>query len=60
MFEYRHGYKDSNRTLKEVFHFLDNFGFSFYRVTPLGLEKIKFFTIDMENYMYANYVAIKP
>src|SRR3990167_5765065 len=43
MFEYGHGFKDSDTTLKAIFHILDEYGFEFYRITPLGLEKIRFF-----------------
>lgn len=59
MFEYSIGWKESNSTLNETFHVLDKLGFKMFRVTPLGLEHIKFFTINMENYEYCNYLVVK-
>jgi len=59
LFEYSFGWKESNLKLKDAFHFLDNLEFQIYRLTPLGLENIRFFTLDMEDYTYCNYVAIK-
>ena len=59
IFEYSFGWKESSKTLKEGFHFLDNLGFSIYRIIPFGIEQIRFFTSDMENHYYCNYLAIK-
>lgn len=59
LFEYSFGWKESNRNFKEAFHFLDKNGFKLYRLLPFGIEKIKFYINDMDNYMYCNYFAIK-
>lgn len=59
MFEHAFGWKETKRSLKEAFHYLDKFGFSMFRVLPIGLEKIRFYTIEMNDYVYCNYVAIK-
>lgn len=59
MFEYGFGWKESNTTLKGAFHLLNRLGFAFYRITPLGLEQIRFYTLDMEDYRYCNYLAVK-
>lgn len=58
-FEYGHGWKEADAKLKDAMHLLNNKNFKIYRITPYGLELIKFYTIDMDNYMYCNYVAIK-
>jgi FkbM family methyltransferase len=59
MFEYSYGWIESGLKLKDAFHFLDSVDFDLFRVTPLGFEKIKFFTYEMEDYKYCNYLAIK-
>lgn len=59
MFEYSYGWSEAGQKLKEAFHFLDKAKFTMCRITPLGLEKIKFFSLDMEDYSYCNYIAIK-
>lgn len=58
-FEYGHGWKEANSELKDAIHFLNKNNFNIYRITPYGLELIKFHTIDMDNYMYCNYIAVK-
>jgi len=58
-FEYSFAWKESNNRLKEAFHLLDKQNFSIYRITPMGLENTPYFTVDMENYLYSNYIAIK-
>lgn len=59
MFEYSYGWIESCQKLKEAFHFLDSVEFDFFRVTPLGFEKIKFFDHEMEDFRYCNYLAVK-
>ena len=59
MFEYSYGWIESEQKLKNAFHFLDNAGFTMHRITPIGLEKMKFFSLDMEDFVYCNYIAVK-
>lgn len=60
MFEYSTGSWDlSGRKLKEAFHLLDGLDYSMFRVTPLGLEKLKFYDPSYENGHYCNYVALR-
>lgn len=59
MFEYSKAWNIGNHTLKEVFHLLDKSEFKIFRVTPLGLEYLRFYTPDMEGPDYCNYFAVK-
>jgi FkbM family methyltransferase len=59
MFEYSKAWKIGSHALKAAFHLLDNFGFKIFRVTPLGLESLRFYTPDMEGPEYCNYFAVK-
>lgn len=59
MFEYSKAWKIGNHALKDAFHLLDNAGFKICRVTPLGLESLRFYTPDMEGPDYCNYFALK-
>jgi FkbM family methyltransferase len=60
MFEYSPtGWRESKQSLKEAFRFWDNLGFNIYRILPLGLEQVRFFSYDLENFDYCNYLAIK-
>jgi FkbM family methyltransferase len=59
MFEYSKAWKLGGHTLKQAFHYLDVLNFKFYRVTPIGLEALRFYTPDMDGTDYCNYIAIK-
>ncbi len=59
MFEYSKAWKIGGFTLKDAFHLLDRGGFSIFRVTPLGLEHLRFYTPDMDGFDYCNYFAVK-
>ena len=59
MFEYSKAWKNGNLQLKDAFHLLDNSGYQFYRVTPLGLEHLRFYSPEMEGSEYCNYLAVK-
>lgn len=59
MFEYSKAWKIGNHALKDAFHLLDKAGFKICRVTPLGLESLRFYTPDMEGPDYCNYFAVK-
>lgn len=53
-FEYSEGWKESNELLQNLFYQFNEINYSLYRITPLGLEKIRFFHQSMENYIYQN------
>ncbi len=53
-FEYSEGWKESGELLQNLFYHLDEIGYCLYRVTPLGLEHIRFFHFTLENYLYQN------
>jgi FkbM family methyltransferase len=59
MFEYSPAWKIGNHELKSAFHLLDNLGFRIFRITPLGLEALRFYTADMEGPDFCNYFAVK-
>jgi FkbM family methyltransferase len=59
LFEYSSAWKNTNASFKEIFHLLDSLEFSIYRITPLGVELLRFFYEDMESYTYSNYLAVK-
>ncbi len=59
LFEYSTAWADNGFSLKEAFHFLDQLSFSIFRVTPLGLESLRFYTPAMEGSDYCNYFAVK-
>lgn len=59
MFEYSKAWKIGNHSLKDAFHLLDRFGFSIFRVTPLGLEALRFYTPEMDGPDYCNYFAVR-
>lgn len=53
-FEYSSAWTLSKETLKATFYFLDNLGYSLFRITPYGLEHIRFFHLSLETYRYQN------
>lgn len=59
LFEYSFGWKEAEENIELCFQYLNNLGFDFYRVLPIGLEEIRFITTDMSNVQYCNYLAIK-
>ncbi len=59
MFEYSFAWQETGEELFDCFQFLDAGGFDVYRVLPLGLEQVRFFTADMERIQYCNFVALK-
>jgi len=56
-FEYGGANLDSHTSLRELYTFLECRGFKVAKIFPKGLE-IRSYSPDMENFMYANYVAI--
>jgi len=59
MFEYSSAWEGVGK-LKDAFHMLDELGFKMYRITPFGLESLRFYTPQMDSsFDYCNYFAIK-
>jgi len=59
LFEFSFAWLESGESLIDCFNFLDSRGFDFYRLLPLGLERIRFFSNGMDQSQYCNYVALK-
>lgn len=59
MFEYSFAWQETGQSMLEGFQLLDRLGFDLYRILPLGLEHVRFFTNEMERAQYCNYVALK-
>jgi FkbM family methyltransferase len=59
MFEWSKAWKLGGHTFKEAFHLLDQLDFKVFRVTPFGLEALRFYTPDMDGPDYCNYLAVK-
>ena len=58
-FEYGGTYNDAKTTLQNVFEFLSQFGFIFYKMNKTELRPIHTFTKELEDYEYVNYLAIQ-
>lgn len=58
-FEYAWTYLDSNSSLKEVYEYLTQYGFTLYRLTPWGLIEITHWRDALENFFFCNYVALR-
>ncbi|MCF6293648.1 MAG: FkbM family methyltransferase [Robiginitomaculum sp.] len=59
LFEYSFAWIESKETIEDNFQFLNDLGFDFYRVLPVGLENLRFITRDMSSIQYCNYMAVK-
>lgn len=57
--EHSFAWLETGESLIDCFNFLDARGFDFYRLLPIGLERVRFFSADMEQAQYCNYVALK-
>ena len=57
-FEYGHTYTDSNRTLKEVYDYLTQFGYILFKVHRDGIVHVKQWEDWMENFYQSNYLAV--
>lgn len=53
-FEYSFGWQEAAETFHGAFQHLEALGYACYRVTPVGLEHIRFFHPRMEHFMYCN------
>ena len=59
MFEHSFAWLETGQSLLDAFQLFDRQGFEVFRILPLGLEHVRFFTNDMESRQYCNYVAVK-
>lgn len=59
MFEHSFAWLEAGQSLLEAWQVFDRLGFDVYRILPLGLEHVRFFTNDMERAQYCNYLAVK-
>lgn len=57
-FEYGGTYVDAHTTLKDVYDLLKNYEYSLYRIVSGGLIPIPFWFNELEDYQYANYLAV--
>lgn len=57
-FEYGGCYLDSKTTLEQVYMYLKSNGYNVYRIFPFGLVKITKWRHELENFTYANYLAM--
>lgn len=57
-FEYGGTYIDAHILLKDIFEFFENTNYTIFKMKQKGLEKCPAYTEDLENFQYANYVAI--
>lgn len=58
-FEYGGANLDSGTTLRELYHMLQGAGFQLFKIMKRHLEP-RAYELKMENYQYANYVALSP
>lgn len=58
-FEYGGANLDSGTTLRELYHVLQGAGFQLFKIMKRHLEP-RAYELRMENYQYANYVALSP
>lgn len=59
MFEHSFAWLETGESLLACFQAFDALGYDFFRILPLGLEHVRFFTNGMESAQYCNYVALK-
>ena len=59
MFEFSFAWLETGEDLLTCFQFLDERGFDFFRILPVGLEHLRFYSADMDRAQYCNYVAVK-
>ncbi|MDD8017201.1 MAG: FkbM family methyltransferase [Bacteroidota bacterium] len=58
-FEYGGANLDSGTTLRQLYVLLQSAGFKIYKIKKNGIESRQYH-LNMENYQYANYVALSP
>lgn len=59
-FEYGGTYPDAGITLREVFELLSSSDYEIYRILRKGLLHVGAWRAPLENYRYANYLAVAP
>ncbi len=59
MFEHSFAWLETGESLLDCFQFFDALAFDLFRILPLGLEHVRFFTNEMERAQYCNYVAVR-
>jgi FkbM family methyltransferase len=57
-FEYGGTYIDARILLKDIFKFFENTSYSIFKLKQNGLQACPAYTEELENFQYANYVAI--
>ncbi|MBI5606846.1 MAG: FkbM family methyltransferase, partial [Deltaproteobacteria bacterium] len=57
-FEYGGTYLDAHITLRQIYNLLRHYGYTIYRIIPDGLLYIPIWRDVLENYRYANYLAV--
>jgi FkbM family methyltransferase len=57
-FEYGGTYIDANILLKDIFKFFENKPYEIYKIMQKDLKKIDKYSQDLENFQYANFLAI--
>jgi FkbM family methyltransferase len=59
-FEYGGTYRDAGITLKQVFELFASFGYEQYRIVRYGVLHVDGWRDALENYKFANYLAVAP
>lgn len=59
-FEYNHRWVHSRRYLKDVFDFLQPFGYRIGKLTPHGMESYDRWDAELETFVEGNYLACSP
>jgi len=59
-FEYGGTYRDAGITLQQIWAYLTGYGYQLFRILPAGLLSIPEWRSELENYTYANYLAVIP
>jgi len=57
-FEYGGTYIDAHVLLKDIYSFFDNKPYDIFKIMRRGLMNCNTYTGDLENFLYANYVAL--
>jgi len=58
-FEYGPEHVYARVQLRDLFEFLESFGFRFFKILPRGLEAVPNYTTWLENYRYKNFYAVR-
>lgn len=59
LFEYSFGWLETEERFSDCFDLLQELGFGVFRLTPFGLEEIRFTTPDHALVQYCNYLALR-